>query len=160
MVDVVDSATRSRMMSGIRAANTRPELKLRRALHTRGLRFRLHDKSLPGRPDIVLPRWRVVIEVRGCFWHRHQDCRLATKPSTRPDFWEAKFRANVERDKRNVGLLRDAGWRVAIVWECELKARDIDAVTNALLTWMQSDEGLLEIPSMARPVGADPALPS
>ena len=83
---------------------------------------------------------------------------MATKPSTRPDFWEAKFRANVERDKRNVGLLRDAGWRVAIVWECELKARDIDAAANAILTWMQSDEGMLEIPSMARPVGADSAL--
>ncbi len=79
----------------------------------------------------MLPRWRVVIEVRGCFWHLHEDCRLATKLSTSPDFWDAKFRANVERDKRNVMLLRDAGWTVAIVWECALKARNIDVVTGA-----------------------------
>jgi DNA mismatch endonuclease, patch repair protein len=146
MVDVVDDATRSRMMSGIRSTNTRPEMRLRRALHARGFRFRLHDRTLPGRPDIVLPRWRTAIEVRGCFWHRHDGCRLTTTPATRPEFWEAKFRANVERDARNAALLREAGWRVAIVWECALRSNDISEVVEALDNWIRTGAEHIEVP--------------
>jgi DNA mismatch endonuclease (patch repair protein) len=148
MVDVVDSATRSRMMSGIRSANTKPELHLRRALHARGFRFRLHDRLLPGSPDIVLPRWRAVIEVRGCFWHRHEGCRFTTTPTTRPEFWEAKFCANVERDARNEALLQDAGWRVAIVWECVLRSNDISEVIARLDDWLRSDAADIELPHL------------
>ncbi|MES2044563.1 MAG: DNA mismatch endonuclease Vsr [Pseudomonadota bacterium] len=146
MVDVVDSAARSRMMSGIRSANTKPELRLRRALHAKGLRFRLHDRSLPGRPDIVLPRWRAVIEVRGCFWHRHEGCRFTTSPATRPEFWEAKFCSNVDRDRRNATLLGDAGWRVAIVWECALRANNIDELLADIVAWLKSDLQDIELP--------------
>ncbi|TKD13784.1 DNA mismatch endonuclease Vsr [Rhodobacter capsulatus] len=120
MVDVVDKQTRSRMMSGIKGANTKPELLLRRALHARGFRFRTHDPRLPGRPDIVLPKWRVVIEVRGCFWHRHERCPKASTPATNIDFWQTKFQSNVARDKANLDALLAAGWRVLVVWECAI----------------------------------------
>lgn len=120
MVDVVDKQTRSRMMSGIRGVNTKPEMLLRRTLHARGFRFRIHDRRLPGKPDIVLPKWRVVIEVRGCFWHRHEGCPKATTPATRPEFWQEKFDANVRRDAANAESLLAAGWRVLIVWECAM----------------------------------------
>lgn len=147
MVDVVDSGTRSRMMSGIRSTNTKPELRLRRALHAKGFRFKLHDRSLPGSPDIVLPRWRAVIEVRGCFWHRHERCRFTTMPETRPEFWAAKFGSNVERDQRNEKLLREAGWRVAIVWECALRAKNIDEQISEIVAWLKSDFQAIEFPT-------------
>jgi len=136
MADIVDRATRSRMMAGIGGKNTKPEMLLRRALHAQGFRFRLHVNSLPGKPDIVLPKYRAAIHVHGCFWHRHADCRFATTPATRPDFWSEKFRQNVLRDQRNVEALVDRGWRVAIVWECNLRrgGEEIDAVAE----WLQS----------------------
>ena len=105
MADIVDPETRSRMMSGIKGKNTRPELALRRALHARGFRYRLHDKRLPGKPDLILPRFRAAIFVHGCFWHRHEGCKYATTPATRPEFWQAKFRENAERDQRNFDAL-------------------------------------------------------
>ena len=148
MVDIVDSATRSKMMSGIRSANTKPELRLRRALHAQGFRFRLHDRSLPGSPDIVLSRWRTVIEVRGCFWHQHERCRYATSPATRTDFWEAKFSSNVERDHRNEALLRDAKWRLAIVWECALREVNISGLADVLASWIRSKGDRIEIPTI------------
>lgn len=120
MSDIVDAATRSRMMSGIRGRDTKPELVVRRFLHRQGFRFRLHDKRLPGRPDVVLPKHRTVIEVRGCFWHSHRGCRYAAKPKTNAPFWEAKLRGNVERDARNTAALEAAGWRVLVIWECEV----------------------------------------
>ena len=147
MVDVVDNATRSRMMSGIRSVDTKPELRLRRALHARGFRFRLHDRSLPGSPDIVLPRWRAVIEVRGCFWHRHEGCRLTTTPATRLEFWEAKFCSTMNRDRRNENLLQNAGWRVAVVWECSLRDKDIVGMVDNIDDWIKSAATRLEIPS-------------
>ncbi len=108
-------------MSRIRGSDTKPELALRSMLHRSGFRFRLHDKSLPGRPDIVLKRYRTVIFVHGCFWHRHRNCANATTPSTRPDFWNEKFRLTIQRDARNVKELKEAGWHVITVWECELR---------------------------------------
>jgi DNA mismatch endonuclease (patch repair protein) len=109
-------------MSRIRGRNTKPELLLRRGLHARGLRFRLHRRDLPGRPDLVFPRFRTVVFVHGCFWHGH-GCHLFTMPATRPDFWKDKIGRNAERDGRAVAALRADGWRVLTVWECALRGR-------------------------------------
>lgn len=124
-------------MSRIRGRNTRPEVGLRRALHARGLRYRLHDPRLPGRPDIVFPRFRAVCFVHGCFWHRHPGCRYATTPATREAFWAAKFSANVERDTRNRLELLAVGWRVAIVWECSLRSEGSETMAATLHRWLQ-----------------------
>jgi DNA mismatch endonuclease (patch repair protein) len=115
------SQTRSRNMAAIRGKDTAPELAIRRILHSMGMRFRLHRKDLPGSPDIVLPRHRTVVFVHGCFWHRHEGCRYTTTPKTRQEFWLAKFESNVFRDRRNQANLEQLGWRVLVVWECELR---------------------------------------
>ena len=146
MADVVDKQTRSRMMAGIGGKNTKPELVLRRALHARGFRYRLHVPQLPGRPDMVLPKYRAVIFVHGCFWHRHAGCRYTTTPATRSDFWQTKFSANVARDDVVRIKLRHAGWRVATVWECALKRPDrVDAVVRRLASWLASASEEVEI---------------
>lgn len=121
MVDVVDPATRARMMRGIKGRDTRPELVVRSYLHATGLRYRLHDKRLPGSPDIVLPRFGTVVLVHGCFWHRHQGCAYATTPSSRTQFWSRKFAQNVRRDESNVSALEVAGWAVLTIWECQVR---------------------------------------
>lgn len=121
MPDVVDKATRSRMMSGIRAKDTRPELFLRKGLHALGFRFRLHVKDIPGKPDIVLPKYRALIVIHGCFWHGH-DCRYFKTPQTNRDFWINKIASNALRDKRNMELQLGLGWRVLVVWECAVRA--------------------------------------
>lgn len=135
-MDVVDKATRSRMMAGIGGRNTRPEIIVRRALHAAGFRFRLHRRDLPGRPDLVLPRHQVVVFVHGCFWHRHEGCRLASMPTTNRAFWEQKFNENTQRDRRALEGLLTAGWRVAVVWECSLKPRHVDGTVEALSSWI------------------------
>lgn len=135
LVDVVDAATRSRMMAGIRGKDTKPEIQLRRALHARGFRYRLHNRKLPGRPDLVFPRHGAIVFVHGCFWHRHEGCRYATTPATRPEFWAEKFQANTSRDARSEQALLDAGWRVAVVWECSLKERPVEVVSQ-LSEWL------------------------
>lgn len=145
MADVVDKATRSKMMAGIRGRNTQPELALRRALHREGFRFRLHERRLPGRPDMVLPRWRTTIFVHGCFWHRHASCRYATTPATRPEFWTAKFAANVKRDGHNAAALRALGWRVATVWECALRSDRIDTTITTLSDWIRRGDVSIEL---------------
>ncbi|WP_211236919.1 very short patch repair endonuclease [Chitinimonas koreensis] len=106
-------------MRAVRRTNTKPELAARQTLHSLGLRFRLHRKDLPGTPDIVLPKFRTVIFVHGCFWHRHTGCRLTTTPKSNYEFWQRKFEANIERDKRNEAQLEELGWRTLVVWECE-----------------------------------------
>jgi DNA mismatch endonuclease (patch repair protein) len=121
MVDIVDRKTRSRMMSGIRAKNTKPELLVRKYLHNRGLRYRLHAKELPGKPDLVLPKFNAVVFVHGCFWHQHSGCKYATKPNSREQFWANKLSENVARDTYQIAALGELGWRVFIVWECELR---------------------------------------
>lgn len=108
-------------MGAIGARNTAPELSVRRALHAAGLRFRIHRRDLPGSPDVVLPRFRAVVLVHGCFWHRHPHCRFATTPSSNVAFWSRKFRDNVERDQRQRRALKAQGWRVFVVWECQSK---------------------------------------
>lgn len=107
-------------MSRIRSSNTSPELALRRAMYAIGFRFRLHRKDLPGRPDIVLPRYRTAIFVHGCFWHRHDGCKVASTPKSNTEFWIEKFDRNVARDARAKQMLEEQGWRVIVVWECEL----------------------------------------
>jgi DNA mismatch endonuclease, patch repair protein len=119
---VVDRLTRERRswnMGRISGRDTKPEIRVRRFLHRQGYRFRLHVRGLPGRPDIVLPKWRTVIFVHGCFWHRHPGCQLSYSPKSRTDFWTRKFEENVTRDQRNAAALESAGWRVEVIWECE-----------------------------------------
>lgn len=122
MPDVVDQATRSRMMAGIRGKDTKPELLIRRGLHRLGFRFRLHDKLLPGGPDLVFPKYSAAIQINGCFWHGH-DCHLFKWPSTRQQFWKQKINGNKERDKHTLIALEVLGWRVLTIWECSLKGR-------------------------------------
>lgn len=121
-MDTVDQATRSRMMAGIKVKNTRPERTLRGFLHREGFRFRLHPNILSGKPDLILPKYKLSIFVHGCFWHRHPSCPKTTMPSTNPGKWSEKFAANVERDRRNIANLRDLGWRVFVLWECGVSA--------------------------------------
>lgn len=118
-MDIVSAGVRSRMMGNIRGKNTGPEIAVRKAAHRMGLRFRIHRKDLPGNPDLVFPKHRTVVFVHGCFWHRH-DCGLAAEPKTRPEFWAAKFKANVDRDVRNRIQLESLGWRVIEIWGCEV----------------------------------------
>ena len=146
MVDVVDSATRSRMMSGIRGRNTRPEVALRSALHALGLRFRIHDRRLPGRPDIVFPKHRAVVQVHGCFWHRHAGCRFATTPSSNVGFWREKFEANVQRDRKNLLELELEGWKSATVWECVIRRLGPEDIAAKVAEWLTSNEKHLELP--------------
>ena len=146
MTDIVDKPTRSRMMAGIRGKNTKPELALRQALHARGFRFRLHAKKVHGRPDLVFPKHRAAVFVHGCFWHRHEGCRYATTPSTRPEFWQTKFEANVARDTAVHARLLNEGWRVATVWECALrKPEQLTASMELISAWLKSNEAQIDI---------------
>ena len=146
MADIVDPATRSRMMAGIRSGNTRPELRLRKALHACGFRFRLHQAKLPGKPDLVLAKHRAVMFVHGCFWHRHKGCRIASTPATNAAFWAGKFARNVERDRQNLEALSALSWRTAIIWECSLRPKDIAALIECVAVWLGSTEPTLELP--------------
>jgi len=147
VADIVDSTTRSRMMSGIRGKNTKPEIAVRKGLFARGFRFRLHRKDLPGKPDIVLPKFSAVVLVNGCFWHGH-DCHLFKQPGTRPEFWKRKFATNRENDKRAKRRLRQEGWRVLVIWECALKGKTrkpLDAVLDEAAEWIRGDASTLTI---------------
>ena len=126
------SDQRSRNMSAIKSKNTKPEITVRKLLHSMGYRFRLHRKDLPGSPDIVLPKYKTVIFVHGCFWHRHENCKYATTPKTRKEFWEKKFRENINRDNLNQANLSLKGWKIIIIWECQLKG-DIKKLIRELL---------------------------
>jgi DNA mismatch endonuclease (patch repair protein) len=146
-MDTVDRQTRSRIMASVGQKNTGVELMLRRTVHKAGFRYRLHDRSLPGSPDLVLPRYRAVIFVHGCYWHSH-GCHRSTIPKSRRKFWALKFTANRSRDKRNNRKLRDAGWRVLTVWECSLRGRSAKepAVIGAAVgRWLKSKKRTGEI---------------
>ena len=132
MTDVVDAATRSRMMAGIQGKNTRPELFLRKALHAMGFRYRLGGGGLPGKPDIIFPKRRVVIFVHGCFWHMHK-CKYFKWPATNPQFWREKLDGNVQRDRRVAIELQSKGWTVVTVWECELRESKYQMPNSAVL---------------------------
>jgi DNA mismatch endonuclease, patch repair protein len=147
MADNVSPEVRSRMMAGIRSANTKPELVLRHGLHALGFRYRLHDRSLPGTPDMVFPRWKAVLFANGCFWHGH-DCHLFKWPSTRTDCWRAKIERNRVRDARASKALIERGWRQGVVWECALKGRfrlEPGLVIAECAKWLRSDEPHLQI---------------
>ena len=119
-VDIYDSNKRSEIMSRVSRKDTGPEMAVRRKLHSLGLRFRLHDRRLPGRPDIVLPKYRSVIFVHGCFWHHHENCKKSKLPVSNADFWRHKILANARRDRQNISELSCLGWRVLTIWECEI----------------------------------------
>ena len=138
--DIVDAATRSRMMAGIRSTNTKPEMTVRHGLHHRGFRYRLHDRRLPGRPDLVLPRHRAAVFVHGCFWHGH-DCPLFRWPRTREDFWRSKITGNQQRDRKNIAALKEANWRVLTIWECALRGTSEparEALLDGAALWIES----------------------
>lgn len=136
MVDTISKARRSWNMGQVRSKNTKPELLVRSLLHNHGFRFRLHRKNLPGKPDIVLPKYKVVVFVHGCFWHQHLNCLDATVPKTRTEFWMLKFSENRERDKKNQVALHKFGWHVLVVWECE--TIDSDNLINRLCAEIKS----------------------
>jgi DNA mismatch endonuclease, patch repair protein len=150
MVDSITPALRSEIMSRVRGKDTRPEMLVRRLIHKAGFRYRLHVASLPGKPDLVFAGRKKVIFVHGCFWHMHEGCPAARMPKSRVDFWEAKLRGNRERDRRNITLLREAGWDVLTLWECELATPDlmvrvIHFLTNAADSGFLSDSRELEL---------------
>ena len=122
-MDRITPEQRSEIMSRIRSKDTKPEMVVRKHLHALGFRYRLHPSKLPGHPDIVLPKWHTVIFVNGCFWHRHEGCKVATMPKSNVAFWEAKFARNVARDRQEQAALRKAGWHVIVLWECEVRQR-------------------------------------
>ena len=147
-MDSLSPEHRSWNMSRIRGTNTKPELQLRSLLHRAGYRFRLHDKRLPGRPDIVLPKYGVVIFVNGCFWHRHR-CDLFKWPKTREQFWRDKLNGNAERDRRNWKSLEKLGWRVFVFWECWIRKNQSsfpDSVRKSFEEWLVGEEGIGEVP--------------
>jgi DNA mismatch endonuclease (patch repair protein) len=127
-------------MSRVGQKNTAPEMTLRKSLHRIGLRYQLHDKNLPGSPDIVFPRFKAVLFVHGCFWHRH-GCKATTSPGSNREFWQKKFEDNIARDKRNIASLLESGWRVAIVWECILKGKSAEPekLAEKIRTWLMSE---------------------
>lgn len=152
-MDTVDKETRSRIMASVGQKNTEAETLLRSALHAAGLRYRLHDRMLPGSPDLVFPMYRAVIFVHGCYWHSH-GCYKSTVPKSRREFWKDKFEANRERDERNGRLLYEQGWRVLTVWECILKgkiAKPVKNVAESVKAWLNSDEAQGEIPGTISP---------
>jgi DNA mismatch endonuclease (patch repair protein) len=136
--DILTPEERSRMMGKIKGRNTKPEMVVRSLCHTMGLRFRLHRKDLPGSPDLVFPKYRLCLFVHGCFWHRHPGCKYAYTPKTRLDFWLPKLQRNVERDREKEEALRDLGWRVEVVWECETK--DLARLQDMLLKTFNNGE--------------------
>ena len=147
MTDIVDQATRSRMMSGIRSRNTKPERLLRKALHSLGFRFRLHDTKVLGHPDLVFPKYHAVLFIHGCFWHGH-DCSLFSYPETRKEFWKEKIRKNQERDAEVRKVLAGAGWRIGVVWECALKGKyriGLEESVNRIIFWVRSEQEGIEV---------------
>ena len=121
MADKISPKRRSWNMSRIKGKNTKPEMIVRSMLHKMGYRFRLHRKDLPGNPDIVLPKYKTVIFVNGCFWHRHEGCKYAYMPKSRVDFWQKKFSDTIKRDRKNKADLESAGWKIIVIWECQTK---------------------------------------
>lgn len=137
MVDIISEERRSWNMSRIRSKNTKPEIIVRSMLHRMGLRFRLHDRKLPGTPDIVLPKYRTVIFVHGCFWHRHSGCVYTYSPKSRVEFWEEKFQKNIYNDQENIRALIESGWQVKVIWECEIK--DTDKLSKTMASFLKAD---------------------
>ncbi|MGQ1270056.1 very short patch repair endonuclease (plasmid) [Acinetobacter baumannii] len=147
MVDIVDSITRSRMMAAVKSSNTKPELQIRKILHERGFRFRLHEKKLPGKPDIVLPKYRAVIFINGCFWHGHDNCRFSKLPATRTDFWKEKISKNKFNDANAIASLLTSNWRVCIIWQCKIREvkKDLTRLADTVSNFIKGQEPFLEL---------------
>lgn len=140
MADVHEPETRSYNMSQIQAKDTKPEILVRKFLHSNGFRYRLHAKDLPGKPDLVLPKYNSVIFVHGCFWHAHENCEYFKIPQTRTEWWEEKLYGNKERDEKHIENLEDEGWNVIIVWSCELKLKERDETLQWLIGELKDNE--------------------
>ena len=157
MADVLTPEQRRLNMSRIRGRDTKPELLVRQGLHARGLRYRLQDRKLPGRPDLVFPKYRVVILVHGCFWHGH-NCPLFRLPATRPEFWAAKISSNQKRDERSYEGLRALGWRILTIWECSLKGPrrwPIEHLLDACAEFIQSEKDTCQISGFWEPASIE-----
>ena len=133
MADVHSKAIRSFNMSKIKGKDTKPEMLVRKFLHANGFRYRLHVKDLPGKPDIVLPKYKTVILIHGCFWHMHKECKYFVVPKSRTDWWMEKLNRNVENDLKSVKALKKLGWKIIFIWECSLKTSKIDKTLSSLL---------------------------
>jgi DNA mismatch endonuclease, patch repair protein len=147
LADVVSPSKRSEMMSGIKGKNTKPELILRRGLFRRGFRFRVHVSRLPGKPDIVLPKYKAVVLANGCLWHEHK-CSLFKWPSTRPEFWRTKIESNKRHDAKSLEALKAQGWRVIVVWECSMKGKGrwpVDELLDSVAGWIRGGDVYSEI---------------
>lgn len=150
MADIVDASTRSRMMACVRGKDTRQEVEIRKRLFTLGFRYRLHDTKLPGKPDIVLPKYGAVIFIHGCFWHAH-DCHLFKWPSTKRAFWKNKLSGNRRRDEGHIADLRTLGWRVLVIWECSFRAagkqkyKELESIASRTAKWLMSNRRYQEI---------------
>ena len=141
-------------MAQIASRNTGPEIRVRQAAHAMGLRYRLHRRDLPGTPDIVFPKLKVAVFVHGCFWHRHEGCRMAAVPKTRPDFWAVKFAGNIARDQRKSLNIAAAGWREVVVWECETKDRAaLAGIIRQRVLGLPPDQGTSGNSSATQPAG-------
>jgi len=138
MADVHSKAVRSYNMSRIRGKDTKPEILVRKYLHAHGYRYRLHVKDLPGKPDIVLPRYKTVIQINGCFWHGHDGCRYFVIPKTRTEWWLNKINANKANDSKATKALKDAGWQVIVLWECELKPEKLEETLGELINTLRT----------------------
>ncbi len=147
MTDIVDSATRSRMMRGIKSRNTKPELLIRSILHRKGFRFRLHVRDLPGKPDIVLPKFRAVVFIHGCFWHGHENCRLFKLPGTRLEFWQKKIYSNKKNDSKAIELLLSENWRVCVIWECRIRQdkKNLHQLADIISNFIKSSSPFIEL---------------
>ncbi len=141
MADVHSKAVRSYNMSRIKGKDTKPEMLVRRFLHGHGYRYKLHDKTLPGKPDIVLPKYNTVIFIHGCFWHGHSNCKYYVVPKTRTGWWLAKINGNIANDKKHLTALRKAGWKIITIWECQLKPKKADKTLARLLAQISAVKG-------------------
>jgi DNA mismatch endonuclease (patch repair protein) len=147
MADIVSKEKRSKMMAGIQGKDTKPEIKVRKALHHLGFRYKLHDKTLPGKPDLVFPKYNAVIFVHGCFWHAH-GCHLFKWPSTRTEFWKSKILENKKRDKANNKKLLNRRWRILTIWECAMKGKyklNFESTIISISEWLESSDPCAEI---------------
>jgi DNA mismatch endonuclease (patch repair protein) len=146
MADIVSTEQRSRIMSRIRGKNTKPELLIRKGIHRLGFRYRLHRNDLPGKPDLVFPKYRAVVLIHGCFWHGH-DCQLFREPATNKEFWSLKIMANRENDVRKAAALESSGWRILTVWECSIrgKQKSVKEVVDRIAAWLLSSDGKSDI---------------
>jgi DNA mismatch endonuclease (patch repair protein) len=138
MTDVHSKEVRSYNMSKIKGKNTKPEILVRKFLFSKGFRYRLHVKGMPGKPDIVLPKYKIAIFIHGCFWHGHEGCKYFVVPKTRSDWWINKINGNIANDERATGLLAEEGWRIITIWECELKPTKLEHTVSLLLKQIQN----------------------